>query len=223
MDSLHKGSTISAHQPGQSVNIHIESDGDVLIDGKVVGRSEANGKREHVFAAAALGRREIMPVGWCSNVPLTVSDSGTVDDMRIYSFSAGDVYYEHWHIGHWVDFSKKSGLVDFDLHFCNMTTDTGSTTFRLSMWHLKPGDILDSRGAADTIYDIIFTFSSGTAKLFGVAYVENAMDMSGWDTGRTTHDGMLLKLERLSAGDTKAGDVGVIHNEQWYPTNGLQD
>ncbi len=183
--------------------------------------TESNGKIEHMFAVAGNWRLNTMPVGWCTNEKLDISGSG--DEINYFEFAAGDVYYEMIHLGHGWDFDPagpKQGLVDCDLHFFNVNTNTGQVTFRISMWHLYAGRVM-SVLAADVVHDKVINFSSGIANQFSVAYVEDAIDMSSFHANRTKHDGMLYKIERLTAGDTKTGGVGIIHNELWFPTSGL--
>jgi len=184
---------------------------------QITGHAEANGKIEVLFAIARAAKRATMPTNWCDNEEYDVSGSG--DNMRVYQFETGEYYLEQVHIPHGVDFSKLSGLVDWDLHFWIPTTATGNIVFKVSLWHLYAGRVIDTL-SPDRTYTKTITISSGTAHLLSVAYVENAIDMSAWHANRTTHDGMLYKLERLAAGNTLVGSVDVIHQELWFPHDG---
>ena len=179
--------------------------------------TEANGKVEMIFAVAGNSRGEAMPTGWCDNEELEI---GSGHPIRYYDFAAGEYYYEQVHLSHGTDFSRESGLVDFDVHFFNKTSDTGDVVLKISLWHLYPGRVMSGLDTADVTYEKTLTFTDGVANKFSAAYVEDAIDLSAWAANQTPHDGMLYKLERLTTGDTKTGGLGVIHQELWMPDDG---
>lgn len=179
---------------------------------------EENGKQEIVFNVARHLKKLDLGVGWPTIVDYSPAGSDAI--FTGLSFAKTDQYTEQFHLPHGADFSLDS--IDVDFHYMMTTADTAKVVkMKLSLWHAYIGRDISALGAADADYTWSFT-PNANDYIYDEAYVEDAIDLSAWQTNRNIHDGIIVRMERLDGGDgdTHDGEVFLMHNELWLPTDG---
>ena len=185
--------------------------------------TEHNQKVEIVFGVARRWkRRGAISTGWPDIIDLQVgSNSG--EEVAVFRYERNEQYTEQFHIPHGIDFSLDS--IDGDMHFLVSQAAAGADEtikMKISMWHLYTGRVLSGL-TADATYTMSITVTSSESPLaFRVNYKEDMLDLSSWETNRTIHDGMMVKIERLGSGsgDNFGGYLYLMHGELWLPTDG---
>ena len=180
--------------------------------------TEDDSRIEVCFAVARHLKQTGLDTGWPTIVDY--SPAGSVAVMTGMSFAQGEAYTEQFHIPHGVDFSMDT--CHLDLHYMMTTADASKIVkMKLSLWHIYEGRDVSALTGPDATYT--FTISpNANDYVFDDAFVEDALDLSAWETNRSIHDGLIARLERLESGDgdTHGGEFFSIHSEIWLPTDG---
>ena len=181
--------------------------------------TEPSGKIEINFAVARHQKKKDLGGDWCDVVEHQFGNDAS-EKMSVLDFAREEFYIEQFHIPHGVDFSLDS--IDLDIHYMVTTSETAIVKFKISLWHAYAGRTLSSIAAPDATYTYSLSFTGAAAQIFSVGYVEDALDLSAWQSNRNIHDGMIAKVERLAGadGDTHNGNFQLIHGEMWLPTDG---
>lgn len=185
--------------------------------------TEGNLKTEMLFAQAARERNFQPPSGHADIKGFQYGTAARHSEY-LWAMDQGKFINDSQHIRHGWDFSLANGLCDWDMHFCNRSTNTGIAKFTLELFHKYAGRTFASIANPDVSYDFELDYSAGAqTDVFGAAYAPNVLDLSAWNANRTVHDSIKFILRRWSSGegDTLNGIIAIEHMEIWGPNNGI--